>query len=148
MHTKLANFNDLSQLSELFDLYRQFYQQPKNIEASRQFVAQRLENKDSVFFITLDNSGKGAGFTQLYPSFSSVAMRNVWILNDLYVHESFRKRGVATSLIGAAREHAIETKALSIKLATAKNNFNAQALYEKLGFKKITEFDYYTLVAK
>ena len=148
MQTRRANINDLSTLSELFDLYRQFYRQPENVKASRAFVAQRLENQDSVFIITLDSSGQGAGFTQLYPSFSSVAMRKVWILNDLYVHESFRKKGVATSLIEFARDHAIETDAMGIKLATAKNNFNAQALYEKLGFKKITEFDYYTLVAK
>lgn len=148
MQVRQAGIIDLSRLSELFDQYRQFYHQPSDIKAATHFVKQRLQQQDSVFFICLTDNGEGAGFLQLYPSFSSVAMRNIWILNDLYVSELHRKLGVATKLIDAVRQYSKATNAASIKLATAKNNEKAQSLYEKIGFKKINEFDYYTLVVK
>ena len=44
---------------------------------------------------TLALDGEAAlGFTQLYPSFSSVRMRPIWVLNDLFVAEGGR-RGTA-----------------------------------------------------
>lgn len=148
MRIRQAGIIDLSRLSELFDQYRQFYRQPEDIKAANDFVKQRLQQKDSIFFIALTPQGEGAGFLQLYPSFSSVAMRNIWILNDLFVSELHRKSGVATKLIDAAKKFSQETNAMAIKLATAKSNEKAQALYNKIGFKKINEFDYYTLVVK
>ena len=121
MQIRQAGIIDLSRLSDLFDQYRQFYRQPENIKAATDFVKQRLQQQDSVFFIALTRQGEGAGFLQLYPSFSSVAMRNVWILNDLYVSELHRNSGVATKLINAAKAFSLETKAMAIKLATAKD---------------------------
>ena len=67
-------------------------------------------------------------------------------MNDLYVAENYRQLGVATQLIESARTYAQQTNALAIKLATATDNEQAKLLYDKVGFKKITEFDYYTLV--
>ena len=148
MQTHKAQLIDAGELSQLFDLYRQFYRQPTNLADSERFVTERLKNSDSIFFITTTNTGEGMGFTQLYPSFSSVAMRRVWILNDLYVHENYRQKGVATALINSAKDYAVATNAFALKLATAKNNHQAKALYKKIGFKQITEFDYYTLVAR
>jgi GNAT superfamily N-acetyltransferase len=37
-------------------------------------------------------------FVQLYPSFSSVAARRIWILNDLLVTPPARRRGVGRAL--------------------------------------------------
>ena len=38
--------------------------------------------------------GEYIGFTQLYPSFSSISMKELWILNDLFVQAT--KRGAGT----------------------------------------------------
>lgn len=148
MQTRQAGIIDVTQLSDLFDQYRQFYRQPRNLKAATSFIKQRLQKQDTIFFITLSNQGEGIGFLQLYPSFSSVAMRHTYILNDLFVSELHRKKGVATELIEAVKEYALQSNAMAIKLATAIDNDKAQALYNKVGFKKITEFDYYTLVVK
>ena len=48
------------------------------------------------------------GFTQLYPSFSSLSLKSVWILNDLYVYEEYRKQGVGKMLLDAAKEFALK----------------------------------------
>lgn len=142
VHATLAQLN---QTVDLFDQYRQFYHQDKNITAARRFIAQRMENDDSVIFLAINDEQQGMGFTQLFPTFSSVAMRRTYILNDLFVSEAFRRRGVAKALMQTAKAFAEKNGAMALKLATAKSNIAAKSLYDDLGYKQIENFDYYTL---
>ena len=89
-------------------------------------------------------AGSLTGFTQLYPSFSSVSVGRIWILNDLFVTPESRRSGVARMLIQAAHEHARETGALRVALSTAHSNQSAQALYESIGYVRDTEFRSYS----
>jgi len=89
MTTRQASIQDIDQLALLFAEYRVFYQQSFDPEAAKQFLQERITNQESIIFIAIDD-GKYAGFTQLYPSFSSVGMKKIWILNDLYVALSHR----------------------------------------------------------
>ncbi|MEZ4690445.1 MAG: GNAT family N-acetyltransferase [Ignavibacteria bacterium] len=96
-----ATLEDLETVSVLFDLYRQFYEQTPDIESAKIFIRERIENNESVIFLALENdnmNNKGMGFVQLYPVFTSVGMKRMWILNDLFVHEDHRKKGVAEAL--------------------------------------------------
>jgi len=61
-------------IAPLFDKYRQFYKQPANKDPAAFFIKERLEKNESVIFLATWNS-EPAGFTQLYPIFSSVRMR-------------------------------------------------------------------------
>jgi ribosomal protein S18 acetylase RimI-like enzyme len=72
-------------------------------------------------------------------------MKPVWILNDLFVKEAHRKKGVAKLLISAAENFARETKAVRIILATQTSNTAAQSLYESLGYVKDQDFYHYAL---
>lgn len=135
----------LEQCANLFDQYRQFYQQPADITAATAFISARLDNQDSIIYMAIDEHNTGMGFTQLFPSFSSVAMKQVYILNDLFVTQDSRKQGVAKALMRTAQAFAEKNKAHAIKLATAKDNHQAKALYDQLGYKLIDSFDYYTL---
>jgi len=83
------------------------------------------------------------GFTQLYPSFSSVSLKPIWILNDLFVVEKARRRGIGAQLLMAARDHAIQTGAVRLVLSTAVQNTTAQALYERQGWQKDIAFFQY-----
>ncbi|HEU4742336.1 MAG TPA: GNAT family N-acetyltransferase [Meiothermus sp.] len=129
----------------LFDGYRQFYRQASDLEGAREFLSQRLERGESVIFLALSDSAEGLGFTQLYPSFSSVSMRRLWILNDLFVAPTARKLGVGQALLERARAFARETQAKGLTLQTAVDNLPAQALYESLGWQRETEFYTYNL---
>ena len=115
--------------SIVFDLYRQFYGQPTNLNASTEFLSERFEKMDSRFFITLSSDGEPLGFIQLYPSFSSVAMKKVWYLNDLFVVQSARGKGVASAMVDHVKTYAKENDSFSLKLATAVDNVPAKALY-------------------
>lgn len=144
MEVALANLDQLDAIANLFNQYRIFYGQSSNLEAARQFLQERFQNGDSVVFWA-HQDGQAAGFTQLYPSFSSVSMKPIWILNDLFVTEAFRKQGVARLLMDAAEGYARETGAVRVALSTQISNLSAQALYESRGYARDEEFCHYSL---
>ncbi|SEN43758.1 Acetyltransferase, GNAT family [Paenisporosarcina quisquiliarum] len=137
-----ATLNELDSLTELFDLYRLFYKQESNLEGARAFLKERLVKEESVVFIAYDENSP-VGFVQLYPSFSSVSMKQSWILNDLYVKKSARNNRFAEKLIKMVINFAEETDAKGILLETGKENIPAQRLYEKIGFIRDSNYYYY-----
>jgi ribosomal protein S18 acetylase RimI-like enzyme len=141
-----ASLSDLLIVAELFDGYRQFYGQPADYPLAESFLRERLANHESVVFLAVDSlSGDGLGFVQLYPSFSSVSARRIWILNDLFVIPVARQRGIGRALLDAARDHATSTGAKRLVLSTAKTNHAARALYESYGYKPDDMFQEFTL---
>lgn len=139
-----ADRNRLSDLQVLFDAYRVFYGQPSDHAAAEAFLTARFTLGDSVLLIA-DLGQAAVGFTQLYPSHSSVAMRRVLILNDRYVSPSARRAGVGRELLRAAASHAKQSDALRLSLATAKGNLAAKSLYEQAGWQLDSQFDHYQL---
>ena len=96
---------DLDAAVLLFNAYRVFYRQSSDMDAARRFLSERFRRRDAVMFLARMD-GAACGFTQLYPSLSSVAMRPIWILNDLYVSPNARARGVGRRLMDRARDFA------------------------------------------
>jgi ribosomal protein S18 acetylase RimI-like enzyme len=137
-----ADLSDLEAVVPLFDGYRQFYQQAGDVPGARAFLQARLEQRDSVLFLA-EIDGRAAGFTQLYPSFSSVSMKRLWILNDLFTHPDYRRRGVGRALLTHAEQFAREDGAKGLALSTAKTNATAKATYEQAGWKQELVFDHY-----
>ncbi|MCW5519672.1 GNAT family N-acetyltransferase [Aureitalea sp. L0-47] len=138
-----ATLDDLETIVPLFDGYRVFYKQESNLDVARKFVRERLVKKDSVIFLVVSEDGEGMGFTQLYPSFSSVSMQRVFILNDLFVSNAFRGRGIGEALLEHAQVFARNEGSRGLTLETAVDN-PAQRLYERLGWKKDDAVFHYT----
>jgi len=132
-------------VAPLFDAYRQFYGQPPDLDGARRFLAERLGRAESVVYAVVEG-GRALGFTQLYPSFSSVSLRPIWILNDLFVAGDARRRGVGARLLQVARDHAMKAGAVRLALSTAVTNTEAQALYERNGWRRDTAFLHYEYV--
>lgn len=139
-----ADLEHLDRLAPLFDAYRVFYEQPSDLAAARAYLWERLRNLESVIFLALDRD-QALGFTQLYPSFSSVSLERVWILYDLYVVPEARRQGIGRALMERARTFARESGAKALLLETAVDNLAAQALYESLGYVRDTGFYHYEL---
>jgi ribosomal protein S18 acetylase RimI-like enzyme len=137
-----AVLSDLEALVPLFDGYRQFYGRPTDIGAAREFLLARFDHAESFLFIAFEGDA-AIGFVQLYPSFSSVSLARTLILNDLFVREGARRKGVASRLISAAVEFARTLGAVRISLSTATSNETAQALYKAAGWKRDEQFFVY-----
>ena len=128
----------------LFDAYRQYYEQQSDLDRARSFLTNRLSKGESVIFLASVN-GQAVGFAQLYPSFSSLSMKPIWILNDLFVTPPARGHGVGTALLEECRGLAIQTGAKELALETMTTNVTAQRLYEEQGWKRDDVFYRYNL---
>lgn len=142
MTVRQAVLSDLEVLVPLFDAYRQFYKRASDLEAAREFLLARFEHGESVLFIVHEDNSP-VGFTQLYPSFSSVLLARIFVLNDLFVHAHARRKGAASKLISAAIELATSLGASRVSLSTATTNESAQALYKSVGWKRDEQFFVY-----
>ncbi|HEX3385821.1 MAG TPA: GNAT family N-acetyltransferase [Mucilaginibacter sp.] len=133
MEIRRIGLTEANLVFELFDKYRQFYNQPSDIILAETFINQRLSNNESVIFVATEG-GAPVGFTQLYPKYSSMRASKNWILNDLYVESTHRKTGTGRALIEKAMEFAKGHGATFVQLETAVDNYAAQRLYEAIGF--------------
>jgi GNAT superfamily N-acetyltransferase len=133
---------DLPVLAPLLDGYRQFYGRSPDVAAAESFLRERFNHGESIVFLA-HAAGGPAGFTQLYPSFSSVSLARTFILNDLFVVPSQRRAGIGTELLRAAVEYARALGAIRVTLTTDIENTSAQAVYESRGWKRDREFFVY-----
>ena len=131
---RLAETQDLDQLADLFDQYRQFYECPRDLSAAKNWIADNLERGRSTIFAA-DDGAQLLGFTQLYPALCSVDLVKYYVLYDLFVAPSARRQGVARALMNAASEWAKAQGAARLDLETARDNAPGQALYRDLGYE-------------
>jgi GNAT superfamily N-acetyltransferase len=137
-----ASIENLNQVVPLFDQYRIFYKQDSNVEGAMVFLKERFRKNESIVFLAFYND-EPAGFTLLYPMFSSVSMQPSYVLNDLFVPLVHRKKKIGEALLNRAKKFCLDQKAKGLALETAIDN-PAQKLYEKLNWvKDIDSFHYF-----
>jgi GNAT superfamily N-acetyltransferase len=133
----------LEELSKLFDEYRVFYGKDSDSNAAKEFLHERIIKQESEIFVAINNQ-QLVGFVQLYPIFSSTQMKRLWLLNDLFVCQRFRGKGISLQLIETAKHLCKTTKACSLILETAKTNEIGNNLYPKAGFSLDIDYNYYS----
>jgi ribosomal protein S18 acetylase RimI-like enzyme len=133
LQVRPATLEDVDAVAPLFQAYREFYGRTPGGEAA--FLRERLVAAESrVFIAEAGAPSTAAGFAQVYPTFSSVRLRPVWILNDLYVAPEWRRRGVAAALLDAVEVAARAAAVVRLELETAPDNGAARSLYESRGW--------------
>jgi len=140
-----ATIFDLDLLVPMFDAYRQFYGKPGDLDLARRFLLERFQHNESIIFLATQPDGFAAGFTQLFPSFSSASAARILILNDLFVRPEARRKGVGSLLLAAAAGFGRGVCAVRLTLSTEVTNEAAQALYEAEGWTRQTGFYAYDL---
>ena len=136
-----ASIQHLDDLVPLFDGYRIFYRQESDIKSAKAFLKERLTNQDTIIYIAyIDDNA--VGFTHLFPSFSSVSMQPLYVLNDLYVDKNYRKQKIGVALLNKAKQLCREKNYNGLALQTETTN-PAQYLYESLGWKKDLDLHYF-----
>ena len=144
MLVRKADIKDIEQLSNLFDEYRIFYKKDSSLSETKLFLTDRITNKDSEIFIAENNEKKLMGFVQLYPLFSSTRMKRLWLLNDLYVNEKYRGKGISKELINEAKDFATKTNSAGLTLETEKSNAIGNKLYPKVDFVLDNDHNFYS----
>ena len=142
IHIRIASEHDVTPLSVLFDQYRVFYRKSSDIKGAALFLSERIARKESVIYVAEEGS-QLVGFTQLYPQFSSTRMKRSWLLNDLFVMQQHRGRGISKQLIEAAKALARSTHAAGVLLETEKTNLVGNKLYPSMNFVLNEESNFY-----
>lgn len=137
---RTATLADLPLLTPLFDGYRQFYSVASDVCLAESFLRERLTRDDSVLLLATDDIGRGTGFAQLFPVFSSIAAARTYILNDLFVAPGCRRAGVGRALLGCAEAEARRRGAVRMTLSTHHTNGAAQAMYRGAGWQRDETF--------
>lgn len=148
VNIRSAVLSDLEELSGLLDGYRQFYNQPSDIGAARDFLRQRFGQADSRILVSENSDANLTGFVQLYPGVSTVGLNARWTLNDLFVLPECRDKGTGRALMEAATQLAREHGVARLILMTQVENERAQHLYESLDWQRNTAFYGYLLDIK
>jgi ribosomal protein S18 acetylase RimI-like enzyme len=60
-------------------------------------------------------------------------------ITDVYVHEDWRRRGIAQAMLARAEQHARERGASELRIGVLAGNAAARALYRGAGFEARTE---------
>ena len=139
-----ATVADVEPLTALVEQYRGFYRQEPNPN-TQQFLRDRLASNESVVVVAVEDD-QLVGFAQCYPTFSTVVLAEIWLLNDVFVHPDFRRRHIAEQLMAETEAAAQRAGAVRIWLRTAHLNAPAQALYEGRGWVHDDVFKRYDLV--
>ncbi len=135
---------DVPELVPLFAAYRTFYQLTSDAAQLKAYLSARLSAEGSQIFV-VQVGEQLVGFTQLYPGWCSLALEPYYTLYDLYVTESYRRRGLAARLMAAATDWARQQGADRLELATGVDNRDAQTLYRAMGWRRDCAFLHFSL---
>lgn len=140
-----ATLEHLDDIVPLFEAYRVWYKMPANELKTRQFLTERILKHESIIFLIYTEGGTPAGFTQLYPTFSSIRLARLWLLNDLFVVPEARSKGFSIALIEHVKDMVKKTGAAGVTLQTDQTNDIGNKLYPKTGFElENTYYNYYS----
>jgi GNAT superfamily N-acetyltransferase len=129
--------DDFEQVVPLIAAYQRFYEVEEiDDERNRAFFRRFLAPSEDGMLLGARDGGELVGYACLYWHFSSTAAAETVLLNDLYVSEGVRGRGVGRALIEASAEVARERGAHSLEWETAPDNRTAQRLYDTTGAER------------
>lgn len=144
MDIKKCSIKELDDLVPLFDDYRQHFKQASQPEAVKVYLQQRLEADETIIYLAHTGS-ELHGFVLLYPSFSSIGLAPIWILNDFYLKSGNQKRLMAKRLLDRVTQDCQDAGAVRVEVTTRKENSKLHKLYKDYGFQKDYKYDYYFL---
>jgi GNAT superfamily N-acetyltransferase len=149
MTIELVTEPDLEELLPLMRAYCDFYEVAPTDDAllamSRALIAD--PEREGVQLVARDDSGGAVGFATIFWSWSTLSAARLAVMNDLFVAPEGRGGGYAEALIQACLERAREHGADTLAWSTAKDNFRAQAVYDRVGGKREEWLDYSLPVA-
>jgi ribosomal protein S18 acetylase RimI-like enzyme len=141
-----ATNQDISGLYELMKQYIvDFYKQPAPKEKElKELIMHLLENPSNGLQFVAEHQGELLGFATLYFTFSTLKVKRLAVLNDLFVIPKARGKKIGEKLFKVCLEYIRENEFASMTWETAKDNKVAQALYNKMG-GKLSEWLHYEI---
>ena len=134
---------EIERLLPLIAAYQRFYEVEEiDEERNRAFFRRFLSPSEDGLLLGAREDGEFVGYACLYWHFSSLEAAESVLMNDLYVEEAVRGRGVGRGLIEASADVARERGAAHLEWSTAPDNLTAQRLYDSTGAERSQWVEY------
>lgn len=129
---------------ELIKKYRIFYKcSSASNDSVFKYTKHMIKNNKSRIWAAYYGD-RVVGFTQVYKTYTTIGLGEIWILNDLYVEVEYRGGKIGQKLAEKVISEARKNGAVRVDLKTSFDNELAKKLYLKLGFCKDMVFEYYS----
>ena len=134
---------EFEELLPLIAAYQRFYEVAEvDEERNRAFFRRFIAPSEDGLLLGARGEGRLLGYACLYWHFSSLEATECVLMNDLFVDESARGRGVGRALIEATAAVAREREVPFVEWSTAPDNETAQRLYDSTGAERSEWFSY------
>jgi GNAT superfamily N-acetyltransferase len=136
---------DLEDLLPLMRGYCDFYKVSPSDEDLLALSRALIDDpeREGLQLIARDGDGRAVGFATIFWFWSTTDAARLGLMNDLFVSEDARGRGVAEALIAACREQCTRRGAKRLTWQTAPDNLRAQAVYDRVGGHREQWVDYW-----
>ena len=123
---------DKASWQELYIAYLRFYES-EPVESSTELLWNRLTKiEPEIRGLVAESNGEILGIAHFHYQLSTWSHTLHCYLEDLYVSEDARGKGLATALIAEVKKSAIEHKCSELFWITKENNQTARRLYDKV----------------
>jgi GNAT superfamily N-acetyltransferase len=134
---------EFERLLPLIAAYQRFYEADDiDEERNRAFFRRFLAPSRDGLLLDARDGDEIVGYTCLYWHFSSTQAVETVLMNDLFVSEPARGRGIGRALIEASVAVARGRGAAQLEWSTAPDNLTAQRLYDNTGAKRSEWVEY------
>lgn len=132
---RAAETQDAAALASLMRAYIvDFYRHPDPGHAAlTSFIQHLLDHPEEGFQLVSETDGALSGFVTCYLTYSTLRLKRISILNDLYVDPAFRGRHIGEELFTACLDTVRRRGLDPMQWETARDNTVAQSLYRKMG---------------
>lgn len=130
-------------LKLLVDLANFEHLEPPSSEAKKRILKDVFSKKINLFIASQD--GIAIGYALYFYTYSSFLARPTLYLEDIFVAQDSRKRGIGTQLFLKCAREAMKQGCGRMEWSVLKWNRNAIRFYETLGARRLKEWHYYRL---
>jgi len=140
-----AREKDSSQFLSLLRALADFEKlNPPDRNAEKRILVDIFAKRRLGLFVAQDND-KLVGYALYFFSYSSFLAKPTLYLEDIFVLESHRGKGIGNQLFRRCAGEAVSTDCGRMEWAVLTWNQNAMAFYEKIGARRLKEWCYYRL---
>jgi GNAT superfamily N-acetyltransferase len=121
---------------------------PPDLSARKRITEDIFSKRWLKIFIAVDQKSKKlVGYALYFFTYSSFLAKRTLYLEDIFVQEEHRKMGIGWSLFQKCANEAVSLDCGRMEWSVLTWNKNAIKFYERLGAKRLSQWDYYRLTS-